>query len=127
MPASSECGEAWIGRGLCALSASGRTLSCAPPPRLRVCRGDPDTLVRCDLRNVASAQEAQYMSTQQYVTGVCTDVPGFVASPFVVCVTAADGLGFIASTAHLQARQACDWRSVPPPGTDPMACGPLSP
>ena len=59
--------------------------------------------------------EAHYISTHEYVVGVCTDVPGFIASPFVTCVTAPDGLGFIASTAHAQARQACDWRSVPRP------------
>jgi hypothetical protein len=124
-PATSLCGETHVGRGLCTMSASGATVSCVPPPELRPCQGDPDALVRCDLKNVASAEERWYGSAGYYLAGACTDVPGFVPSPGVVCTVAIPYPGFSAATAHPRAHRACIWKSVPPPGTRTMTCTPV--
>lgn len=121
VPTADQCGEAWVGRGLCATNGSGSVLSCVPPKPLRVCSGDPSALVRCNLQNVARAEEVQYAVTGQYVAGACTDVPGFVPSPSVICTTTGDRVDFTAIASH-PSLVSCQWESSPAAEERQMVC-----
>ena len=126
VPTAEQCGEAWVGPGLCTTNGSGSVLSCIPPRSLRVCSGDPSALVRCDLQNAARAQEAQFAVTGDYIAGACTSIPGFVPSPFVTCTTTGDRVEFMVMTAHPSLLFVlCRWESNPAPGARQMVCGQL--
>jgi hypothetical protein len=121
VPETDQCGESWLARSLCTTDSSGG-LDCVPPVPIRPCSGDPNQLVRCDLRNAASAQEWRFITTGEYLAGDCRELPGFIGSPGVVCTTASAGITFSAVTAHGSATQACAWVSDPPPGTPTITC-----
>jgi len=84
--------------------------------------------VEADARNGATAEEAQFVDTDSYLTtGACTSLPGFTLSAGVVgtrgsATCASGGTGFTISTNHPQATKTCVWTSCPTGGAANMVC-----
>src|SRR2546428_976388 len=79
--------------------------------------------VEADARNAATAEEAQFVDTDAYLTnGACTALPGFTQSAGVTCTlgaaACAAGSGFTVTTSHAQATKGCVWTSCPAAGAD---------
>ena len=83
--------------------------------------------VEADARNAATAEEAEFIDTDSYMTsGACTALPGFSKSGGVTCTLGAAactaGSGFTVSSSHAQATKSCTWTSCPAAGAPNLAC-----
>ena len=83
--------------------------------------------VEADARNAATAEEAEFIDTDSYLTsGACTSLPGFSKSSGVTCTlssaTCTVGTGFKVSTSHAQATKSCVWTSCPAAGAANLVC-----
>ena len=122
-PAAAACGVARFSMSRCGPSTSGRTLRCDPVPPLVPCRDSrPDPLLECEIRNVASAEEAYFVVHETYYSGSCDGLPGFDAPAGLSCTAAGTSLGFSVAAAHVAGTEVCIWDSNPAAGTPQMRC-----
>jgi hypothetical protein len=112
----------------CTPRGSGRNARCGGARRFGACRvSDPSDMVVCDALGAAAAEDAYFAQNGAYLAGSCMDLPGFVPTPGVTCLTAlavdADGSpGFEVSTLHPQASWSCTWFSDPAAGNPKLSC-----
>src|SRR5262249_13329517 len=79
------CGVARFSLSRCAFGNGTRRLACSPLPPIVPCSNpDPNALVACDARNAASVEEAYYAANGTFFAGMCSALPGFMPSPFVL-------------------------------------------
>jgi len=99
----------------CRIARRGHAVRCVAPGPLPRCRPDtPDRAVRCTVREAAYGQELLFAATGSYAPTRCTDLPGFVPLPGVVCVTAVGTPSFEVLAAHPDSTFAhgCRWRGA---------------
>ena len=102
----------------CKLRGHGRSLLCTSGPRVGSCRvSSPGDLMACDAERAAEAEDAQHALDGTYHAGPCSELPGFVGSPGIVCEASATPDDFVVTTSHPGAPEAgvCEWTS----GFDP--------
>jgi hypothetical protein len=130
-PNARQCGDALFADVLpwrCTPRGSGRTARCGSARRMGPCRvSDPNDMVVCDALHAAAAEDAYFAETGSYLAGACSDLPGFVPTPGVTCMTAItaglDGSpGFEIATLHPQAYWSCTWLSAPSAGNPKLFC-----
>ena len=85
--------------------------------------GDPKDLVVCDLLNAAHAEDRYFTEHGTYLTGPCTALPRFVASPGVTCTVRGGASAVTVSTWHADLIYSCYWTSNPSPGNPNITCG----
>ena len=126
-----QCGDALFADVLpwrCTPRGSGRTARCGGARRAGPCRvSDPNDMVVCDALGAAAAEEAYFAGNGSYFAGACANLPGFVPTPGVTCMTAlAAGLdgspGVEIATLHPQAYWSCTWFSDPAAGNPKLSC-----
>ena len=123
---NAQCGSVFyttIEPTRCEFSASGNKVTCSGPPPVGPCHvGDPKHLVVCDLLNAAHAEDRYFTEHGTYLTGPCTALPRFVASPGVTCTVRGGASAVTVSTAHADWNYSCYWTSNPAPGNANITC-----
>jgi hypothetical protein len=70
-----------------------------------------DVSVESAVRNAAVAQQARLADGQDFVSGDCNELPGYVPAPGVACVVHADATGYVITAHHDRAGRSCTWDS----------------
>jgi Tfp pilus assembly protein PilE len=81
-----------------------------------------DLYVESAVRSAAAAQQARLADGEDYASGDCTELPGYVASPGVSCTVDADGAGFTITADHQKAGVRCTWTTHTDAGQANMHC-----
>jgi hypothetical protein len=85
----------------CRLKSDSRTLTCTNGPRFGPCHvSHPNHLARCEIFSAAAAQERFRASMGSYYRGSCDELPGFVPTTGVYCLTSPSPTGFSVRTWH---------------------------
>jgi hypothetical protein len=74
------------------------------------------------VRNAAAAQQARLADGDDYLSGDCRALPGYVGAPGVRCVVQADATGFTVTASHRDALRSCTWSSHPAAGGPSLQC-----
>jgi hypothetical protein len=86
--------------------------------RICPCRAsDPNDLVVCDVDDAVALQAKYFARHHGCFTGDCHDLPTFVASPGVACLTAGTDSDFTVTASHPSMRWSvgCTWTNTVPP------------
>jgi hypothetical protein len=122
-----QCGDTTFvpGAQRTCVAKSARTLECSSGPRVGPCHAsDPNDLVECDVDDAVAAQVRYFARHHTYFSGDCHDLPTFVASPGVACVTTGTTSDFSITASHPRMRWSigCTWTNTVPPMQQNLVC-----
>ena len=74
-----------------------------------------DARLMQDLRNAATAEEAYYTDTGEYLAGSCASLPGATMSPGVQCTATVTAGNFSLTGTHPNSTKTCVWSTTTQP------------
>jgi hypothetical protein len=120
------CGAVFFrtaGPGAGCLSNPPDTLTCRGPDRAAGCSGDdPDSLVRCAIRQVVAAEEVFFALHDRHFSGSCEDLPDVELPKGLVCALTGTATTFTVTMRHADATKSCTWTSNPSAGSPNPLC-----